>query len=301
MLTTFVLILYVVAAWWSTTGAILLLGRLPPRSYRWSLLGATFVLLAAIWVLDWSSANSTVAGACYAFAAAVLIWGCLEMSFLLGALTGPRRHACAEGCDGGQHFWHAVQSILYHELVTLCALVMIIAECWRAPNAYGMWTFILLWVMRLSAKLNLHFGVPNVGEQMLPPHLKYLSSFFRQGHMNAGFPLSATLAATLSVSLVYGAWDARLSPLHAAGLTLLATLSTLAFFEHVMLVISMPADSFWSWRRGRGAVAGGSPVSRQSLSMTVAEPRPGSAVVNEHTPAPDPEPLYSAASASQGV
>ena len=45
-------------------------------------------------------------------------------------------------------------------------------------NRYGLWTFLVLWIMRQSAKLNLFFGVPNLGEQYLPAHLQEALSYF---------------------------------------------------------------------------------------------------------------------------
>jgi putative photosynthetic complex assembly protein 2 len=248
---SFALVLYVLAAWWSSTGAILLLGRLSPRSFRWSLGGATLVLAAAIWALAWSRHAATTLGACVAFGAAILVWGWIELSFLLGVVTGPRRHACAPGCHGPRHFRHAVEAILYHELATLATLIGLAALTWRAANAYAFWTFLLLWSLRVSAKLNLHFGVPNVAAAMLPPHLGYLASFFRQQPMSRLFPLSATIAAGLAALLCCVAWSARYAPFAGTGLTLLAALATLGFLEHVMLTLSLPADTFWSWMRRR--------------------------------------------------
>jgi putative photosynthetic complex assembly protein 2 len=86
---------------------------------------------------------------------------------------------------------------------------------------------------------------------MLPPHLHYLASFFRQQPMSRLFPLSATIAAGLAALLACVAWSARFSPFQSTGLTLLAALATLGFLEHVMLTLSLPADTFWSWMRRR--------------------------------------------------
>jgi putative photosynthetic complex assembly protein 2 len=243
------LIVGVIAAWWLSTGCIFLLGRLSPATFRWSMLGATALLPAALWMLRASSHASTALGACLGFAAAIAIWAWLEISFLLGAVTGPRRAACAADCCGRRHFWHAVEAILYHEIVSLLLLALALALSWRAANQYGLWTLLVLWGMRVSAKLNLHFGVPNVGAAMLPPHLKYLASFFRQRRTSALFPLSVLIAAVSSVALVYAGWKARAEPLNGTGLTLLATLCTLGLIEHGMLTLSLPADAFWGWMR----------------------------------------------------
>jgi putative photosynthetic complex assembly protein 2 len=242
----------VVAAWWLSTGLIFLLGRLSPRTFRWSLLGATALLPGALWTLHASSHMATALGACLGFGAAIAVWGWLEMSFLLGAVTGPRRAACAPGCGGRRHFRHAVEAILYHEIVSLMLLALALALSWHAANQYGLWTLLLLWGMRVSAKLNLHFGVPNIGAAMLPPHLKYLASFFRQRATSALFPVSVLIAAGSSIALVYASWTARAEPFQGTGLTLLATLCVLGLIEHGMLRLSLPADAFWGWMRRTG-------------------------------------------------
>jgi putative photosynthetic complex assembly protein 2 len=249
VLSTLGLIFGVVAAWWLSTGLIFLLGRLSPATFRWSLLGATALLPVALWMLHTSSNSGTALGACVGFGAAIAVWAWLEISFLLGAVTGPRRAACAPDCCGRRHFWHAVEAILYHEIASLALLGLALVLSWHAANQFGLWTLLLLWGMRVSAKLNLHFGVPNIGAAMLPPHLKYLASFFRQRRTSALFPLSVLIAAAASIALVYAGWKARAEPLDGTGLTLLATLCTLGLIEHGMLTLSLPADAFWGWMR----------------------------------------------------
>ena len=110
----------------------------------------------------------------------MLTWGWQEVFFLTGAITGPRRHACAADCSGWRHFRHGVQAILHHELSLLVAGAVLVAIGWNAPNPVGMWTYLVLWGMRQSAKLNLFLGVRNLGVEFLPQHLRYLQSFFRR-------------------------------------------------------------------------------------------------------------------------
>ncbi|WP_337221294.1 DUF3623 family protein, partial [Vibrio parahaemolyticus] len=71
-----------------------------------------------------------------------------------------------------------------------------------AANATALHSYLLLWGMRLSAKLNLHFGVRNFSEEFLPPHLLYLKSFFRRRRMNALWPLSIVAGGALTGELV---------------------------------------------------------------------------------------------------
>jgi putative photosynthetic complex assembly protein 2 len=245
VLTGLLLVLYVIGAWWGATGLILYLGRRQRRTFALTLSIASALVVPGALLLRWSTHETSILGTCLGFAASLILWGWLELSFLLGAVTGPRRSACASGCRGLRHFRHAVQAILYHELATLAAAVLIIAISWRATNAIGLWTFMMLWGMRISAKLNLFFGVRNTGEVMLPPHLKYLVAFFGCRRLNLLFPVSVTLAMSLAVVLIAVAYSAPSWDFVTCEVALLAALAALASLEHWMLVIPMRADAPW--------------------------------------------------------
>ena len=260
MLTGLLLVLYVIGAWWGATGLILYLGRRHKRTFALTLSVASALLIPGALLLRWSCHERSIAGACLGFAASLVLWGWLEMSFLLGAVTGPRRSACAAGCRGMRHFRHAVEAILYHELATLAAAALIIAISWRAANSIGLWTFMMLWGMRISAKLNLFFGVRNTAEIMLPPHLKYLVAFFGHRRLSLLFPFSVTLAMSLSVLLIAVAYSAPSWDFGTCEVTLLATLAALASFEHWMLVMPMRADAPWRMLRSAQSIRPG--VSR---------------------------------------
>jgi putative photosynthetic complex assembly protein 2 len=243
------LVLYVIGAWWGATGLILYLVRRPNQTFARSLgLGSVLAVLACV-LLRWSSHSSTIGAACLAFGATLVIWGWLEMSFLFGAVTGPRRSACEAGCHGIGHLRHAIEAILYHELATIGAAGLVIGLTWQAPNTTGLWTFMLLWAMRISAKLNLFLGVPNTGEIMLPPHLKYLGAFFRRRRLNPLFPISMSIVTLLCGLLIGAVWGAPVWDFTACELALLATLATLAWLEHWMLILPMRADAPWKFTR----------------------------------------------------
>jgi putative photosynthetic complex assembly protein 2 len=270
------LALLVVALWWSTTGAIFLLGRLPARTFPASIAVTTLLLVAALVAIGWSTDEPGTTGACVAFAAAITVWGWLETTFLLGAITGPRRVASEPGLGGWAHFRHAFAAILWHELATVAALGVVALLCWRATNAVALWTLLLLWVMRVSAKLNLHLGVPNVGVTMLPVQLRYLAGYFRQGRVSALYPVSLLGCAAISATLLRAAWQVPGSEPQAAGLTLLATLALLGLFEHLMLALPVPADAFWSWMHKRRAGAVEAPALQrpaEALCNVAAGPR----------------------------
>ena len=60
------------------------------------------------------------------------------------------------------------------------------------PNQFGTWTFIVLWWMHQSARLNVFLGVSNLNADFLPEHLAHIRSFFRNAPMNLLFPFSVT-------------------------------------------------------------------------------------------------------------
>ena len=148
--------------WWFSTGLILFLDGLPQRTFRWSMAGATGVLIASLYGLVVSASDASVGGAYKAFTSAVLIWGWLEISFYMGYVTGPRTLHCHHGCSGWRHFGHAVQASLYHEIAVLALAGVVVGLTWDSPNQFGLWTFIVLWWMHQSARLNVFLGVRSI-------------------------------------------------------------------------------------------------------------------------------------------
>jgi putative photosynthetic complex assembly protein 2 len=236
-----------VLAWWFATGLILLLVRRPRASHRWSLLAAAILAGGALWGLAAVSDDASAAGAYVGFACAVALWGFLELGFLTGIISGARRHGCAEGCGGWRHFGHAIEAILHHELAIIAVGASTIVVAWGAPNPIGAWTFVVLWVMRQSAKLNLFLGVRNLGEQFLPPHLDYLKSFFRRRPINLLFPLSVTAPTIVAALLARAALAPEASAFEVTGHLLVATLLALAALEHWLLVLPLSMDALWRW------------------------------------------------------
>lgn len=238
--------LYAALVWWFMTGAILFLDGLPRRTFRWSMALATVLLAGALYDLRVSASDLSSAGAYSAFTSAVLVWGWLEMSFLMGFITGPRRHACAADCSGWAHFVHATEAIIYNELATLVGGLTMLALTWHSPNKVGLWTYLVLWAMRLSAKLNLFLGVPNSGEAFLPEHLQYLKGFFRRRRMNPLFPISIAASTTVAVLLVQKCLAAD-EPARVVGYALITSLLALAVLEHWFMVLPVRVEKLWGW------------------------------------------------------
>jgi len=240
-------ILYALFVWWFSTGAIIYLDGLPRHTFRWSLLGATVLFVISLHGLALSSADTSVFGAYAAFTYALFAWAWHEMSFLMGLVTGPYRRPLPPTCTGFQRFGYALLAILYHELAIAGTALVVLVLTWGEPNQVGALTYLVLWGMRLSAKLNLFFGVRITNQEFLPDHLKYLQSFFGGRTMNLFFPLSVTSATLLTAWLVHVALAPETGSAAAIGYTCLAALSALGTLEHWLMVVPLPAKALWSW------------------------------------------------------
>ena len=126
---------------------------------------------------------------------------------------------------------------------------------WNTVNQVALGTFTLLWVMRLSAKLNLFLGVRNLGEQFLPAHLTYLPSYFRRRAMNALLPVVFVAASAVAVAMVLEA-PLLQGGARAANL-LLASMLVLALAEHLLMVLPWQGTALWRWAMRRQAAAAG--------------------------------------------
>jgi putative photosynthetic complex assembly protein 2 len=101
-------------------------------------------------------------------------------------------------------------------------------------------------LMRSSAKLNLFLGVRNLGEGFFPPHLQHLLGFMRQRRMNPLMPVSLLLAG--AIGWHFGNVTLTASSTHeAAAATIIATLAVLALFEHLLMILPVPAETLWRW------------------------------------------------------
>ena len=228
LLSTALPVLFAVFIWWFATGIVLLLDGLPRTTFRWSHLLSTLLALGAFVGLAHTAPQTTPAGAFCAFTSALLVWGWHELSFLTGWVTGPRQQAADPGVRGWPRFVQAVAAILWHELAILASGALILAITWQSANQVGLATFAVLWVMRISAKLNVFLGVRNLSIEFLPPHLAYLASFFRKRAMNLLFPISVTASSIVFAWLVNEALAAPAGSAKATGHLLVATLLGLA-------------------------------------------------------------------------
>ncbi|MEQ9608092.1 MAG: putative photosynthetic complex assembly protein PuhE [Kiloniellaceae bacterium] len=239
--------LFALFVWWFSTGVIIYLDGLPKQTFRWSMLGATLLFAGSLYGLAATSADDSVAGAYWAFTFGLTAWGWQEISFYMGYVTGPRKEVCPEGCRGWRHFLHPIQTSLWHELAIIASAAAVIAVTWNGANQVGTWTFMILWWMHQSAKLNVFLGVRNLNEEFLPEHLAFLKGFLTKRSMNLLFPVSITVSTVALTWLVQLAIAPGASAFEVAGFTFLATMMGLAVLEHWFLVVPLPSAVLWHW------------------------------------------------------
>lgn len=239
--------LFAVFCWWFGTGVVFYVDRLPPRTHRLSLaLGGGLAAICG-WGLYQSAFDATNTGAYVGFTCALVMWGWHELSFLTGFVTGPRKTACSMEVTGFQRFLHATETVIHHELALAATLAGLAALTWTAPNPVGVQTFAVLWAMRVSAKLNVFFGVRNLSVELIPDHLRYLSTYFGRAELNAFLPLSIASASVVLLALAGRVLvHAEAAPVTAVGATLVSALLFLAIVEHVLL--ALPVQDSWLWR-----------------------------------------------------
>lgn len=240
-------VLYALFLWWFSTGLILYLDGLPRRTFGWTMLGATALAATALALVGWDAADETVFGAYLGFTCGLTVWAWNEVAFLLGYLSGPNREPCPEGLTGWARLKRATATILYHELAIVAGGVLLIAVTWNAADHTAVWTYLVLWAMRLSTKINVFLGVPNLAEEFLPAHLAFLPSYFRRRPMNLYFPVAVTASTVLLLALILAAADPAAGPHATTSLIFLATLVALALLEHWFLVLPLPSSALWSW------------------------------------------------------
>jgi putative photosynthetic complex assembly protein 2 len=240
-------VLVAVLLWWTATGVILYFNLRPARSFPPSFAAASLLAALGLFGLWGSRGDTSTWGAYEAFGSALLVWGWLEMGFLMGFITGPRRIALPERARGFERFRLSVHAILWHELSLVASGAAILLLTLGGENSVGLWTFALLWVMRLSAKLNLFLGVRNPGLEFLPAHMRYLGSYFRQRALNPLLPVSLAVGGLATFALLDLALSPDALPGAATGHALLATLMALATLEHLLLALPLRTELLWRW------------------------------------------------------
>jgi len=132
------------------------------------------------------------------------------------------------------------------EILLLAGMAFVVLATSGVENQIALWTYAILFFARISAKLNLFFGVPQINFEFLPVPLQHLRSHLRQGPITAFFPVSITFLtfATACFAQLLMTADGMVA---ATGFALLTSLSALALLEHWFMVIPLPDAKLWRW------------------------------------------------------
>lgn len=255
-------LLFATVLWFVATGFVLWLDKLPSHTWPVSITLASVASGFAMGGII-ATAEETSAWAAYvAFACALVLWGWHELSFLMGFVTGPNRNPCPPDARGWRRFRLAAATLIYHEVAMFVCLLVMAAATWGKPNQTATLTFLLLFVMRLSAKFNIFAGVPHLSTEMMPDHMRYLASYFRIAPPRWIFILSVSGIAVLAAWLADLALSSRGGI--ATGYALAFALVALAFLEHGFLVVPWQDTAIFRWAMPEQA--------RQRLKKSTNEP-----------------------------
>ena len=236
--------------WWFSTGIILWRVRVADNGSAQDHINSVVIGLPLL-VIGLFAARSSLNdlssyGIYLGFFAAIAIWGWIELAFLSGVITGPNTDPCPPFASTRDRFWRAVGTVAWHELALIAALLMLGTASMNADNPFAFATFGLLFFARISAKLNLFFGVPRINTQFLPKPLAHLPSHFRYGRITAMFPISVSALTVASALLLERAINVT-APGMMIGYALLTCLCLLALLEHWFMVLPLPDEKLWRW------------------------------------------------------
>lgn len=257
-----VIALSAIFIWWFSTGILLWRVRHAdnhgPEAHLISVVAGLPLLFAGAWGYSHTLGDLSVRGVYVAFLSSLAVWGWIELAFLSGVITGPNTAPCPHHAGRAERFLRAVGTVLWHEIVLLTVLVAMSIHALGGPNRFGLWTFMILFIARVSAKLNLYLGVPYINVEFLPSTLAHLPSYFRRTRMNNFFPLSVTLLTFATGCWVERALSADGSTHRAVGFWLLAALTALAVLEHWFMVAKLQDQKLWKWMMPEARIPVGS-------------------------------------------
>ena len=237
--------------WWLGTGIVLRLDSRPAVTYHRTMIIFTAVALVSIATLVVLRTQTTVLSAYLAFLATIVIWGWLEFLHYSGYLVGPRTSKCPQGVSHRLRFMYALHAMLYHEIALAAGAVSLWFLTMGSANKTAFYTYLVLWLMRISAELNVFFGVAYLPEEWLPKRLQYLMSYRRIRRFNAFFPVAVTLATLVCVSVFVQSPSALVDAHQHTANLLIGTLLFLAIVEHWLLVLPVKSASLWLWAHGK--------------------------------------------------
>ncbi|MFK8082892.1 MAG: putative photosynthetic complex assembly protein PuhE [Granulosicoccus sp.] len=237
-------ILVVIVAWWLGTGLVLYLQQTIVR-VRSPLIATLLTVSALSLVCMQVSASGTQPWQSYlGFLAAVFLWGCIELSYYTGLIGGVHKRQCPDDCATGKRFRLALGASIWHEVSVLFTGGVVMTLFLNAENQVALFSFLVLWLMRWSAKLNLFFGVPNFNTDWFPKRLAYAHSYIRRAPVTVFFPISVLSAALVAFDLIS---RAMASDYHQSLIFILpGVLLSLAILEHLFMALPIADSELWN-------------------------------------------------------
>lgn len=237
--------------WWFLTGAILYMVKWADykgqKFHKFLSLMLFPFLLFGVYGFFHTLNDYSVIDVYLAFISALLIWAWFELAFLTGMLTGPNNMEKPSDVCGFERFVLAWRTVAYSEIVLFVVLLMLLVATLGKPNSFGFLTFLVLYFCRLSAKINLFFGVPKINTEFLPMPVRHLATHFKVAPTSWFYPISI-----LSLLLTSAFWvqNCIINLENQAGLigfSFLAALTILALLEHWFMVLAVPDAALWRW------------------------------------------------------
>ena len=237
-------ILVVIAVWWIGTGLVLFLQQSIVRVKTPLIVSLVVVSLLSLAALVISGSGTQPWQSYMGFVAAICLWGCIELSYYSGLIGGVHKRACPDGCETGKRFRLALGASIWHEVSVLFAGGVVMTLLIQADNSAGLYSFLVLWLMRWSAKLNLFFGVPNFNTDWFPKRLAYAHSYIRRAPVTLFFPVSMMLASLVAMRLITIALETP--PQQALMHILPGVLLLLAILEHLFMALPIADSELWN-------------------------------------------------------
>jgi putative photosynthetic complex assembly protein 2 len=236
----------VIVLWFVSTGLVAMINHRLRQSFGRAVIIAGICASLGLALLVLTSHSTAVWAAYVSFVGGLLIWSWHEISFLTGAVAGSHREVCPPDARGWQRFSLATMALIHHEIALAMTAALLLSLSAVTTNPTGAYTFALLLIFRLSSKLNIYWGVPNMSDELLPLHLAYLKSYFGPKRLQPMLVLSTSAIVGLGAYFANAAFNAN-QPNEAVQASLLCCLCMLAALEHLFLAIPFRDSALWNW------------------------------------------------------
>ena len=244
-------IIFTIFIWWFSTGIILYAIRRVDYSSKISHKAFTFyctpLLLIGMVGFIWTLNGSSTLDIYLSFVSSLFIWGWFEIAFLSGVITGKNKKKCDNKTMGWERFNLAWNTINYSELSLLVVTVIMYFLVKDSLNFFGFLTFVTLYLARVSAKINFFVGVPYINFEFFPKPIAHMKSFFKIKPPSFFWIISAAIMLYLVILWGQNAFNENFDQHIKIGFLLISSLTFLALFEHLCMVIPLTETRLWLW------------------------------------------------------